>query len=281
MKFVKANKRQAKLRMAITGVSGGGKTFSALAIATVLGNKVALIDTERASASKYADKFNFDVLELDNFSPKSYIEAIKAAESEGYEVLVIDSFSHAWVGAGGALEMVDAEAKRSQSKNTFGAWRSITPEYNKLIDCILRANCHVIATMRSKTAYDMEKDDRGRVVPVKVGLQAVQRDSVEYEFDVVADMTTSNDMIIGKTRCSELAGMTFNKPGSDVANILKGWLSDGAPVSLIDVLKNDLSRVTTKAEQERVAANIKANKEQLSPSELEELQTMYKNIKVA
>ena len=95
--FKKATKSQAKLRMAITGPSGSGKTYSALSIAAPLGH-AAVIDTECGSASKYADLFDFDVLELSEYHPRNYIEAIKAACAAGYDVLIIDSLSHAWSG---------------------------------------------------------------------------------------------------------------------------------------------------------------------------------------
>ena len=128
--FKKASKSQSRLRLGLVGVSGSGKTFSALAIGSALAahydGRVALIDTEHGSASKYADRFSFDVLELVDFNPKNYIDAIKAA-SDYYDVLIIDSLSHAWSGSGGVLEMVDNAAKRSQSNNSFTAWRDVTP----------------------------------------------------------------------------------------------------------------------------------------------------------
>ena len=139
MLFQKATKQSARLRMSLIGVAGSGKTYTALNIAKHLGNRIAVIDTERGSASKYSDVFEFDVLELEVFSPAMYVEAIQAAEEAGYEVLIIDSLSHAWTGKGGALEMVDKTAKRSQSGNTFGAWRDVTPQHNMMVDAIINA----------------------------------------------------------------------------------------------------------------------------------------------
>ena len=119
--FKQASKEQSRLRMALIGLSGSGKTMSALAIATHLGSKIALIDTEHGSASKYADQFQFDVCELQSFHPIQYINTIREAEQAGYDVLIIDSLSHAWMGKDGALELVDRAAKRSQSNNSFAA----------------------------------------------------------------------------------------------------------------------------------------------------------------
>lgn len=235
-KFQKATKAQSRLRMALIGISGSGKTYTGLALATRLGERVAVIDTERGSASKYSDIFNFDVMELDSFSPQTYVAAIKSAEEEGYDVLLIDSLSHAWSGKDGALEQVERVAKRTQSSNTFGAWREVTPTHNQMVDAILSAKCHVIATIRSKTEYVQEKDERGKTQIRKVGLAPVQRDGLEYEFDVVADLDMDNTLIIGKTRCPQLAGQLFQRAGEDVADILKSWLGTGVPLPTIQIL---------------------------------------------
>lgn len=227
MAFSKASKKKSKLRMALVGPSGSGKTYTALAIATHLGQRVAVIDTERGSASKYADLFAFDVLDLETFAPQQYVDALHAAASAGYDVVVVDSLSHAWIGQGGALEQVDNIARRSQSKNSFGAWREVTPQHNAMVDAIVRAPLHVVVTMRAKTEYVLEKDDRGKTVPRKVGIQPVQRDGLEYEFDVVGDLDENNSLIVGKTRCPALAGKVFARAGKDIASHLTAWLTDG------------------------------------------------------
>lgn len=226
--FHKATKQQSKLRLALIGTSGSGKTFTALNIGQHLGEKVAVIDTERGSASKYADLFEFDVLELDSFSPLTYVEALKAAEAAGYDVIIVDSLSHAWMGKDGALEQVDKVAKRSESRNSFAAWRDVTPMHNALVDAMLQSNCHIIATMRAKSEYVLETNERGKQVPRKVGMAPIQRDGLEYEFDVIADMDADNNMIVSKTRCTTLTGAVVNKPGKDIADVLNAWLSDGS-----------------------------------------------------
>lgn len=233
MTFQKATKKRAKLRLALIGPSGSGKTFTGLTLACKLGERVAVIDTERGSASKYADRFSFDVLELDTFSPTTYVDAIHEAEKAGYDVLVIDSLSHAWSGKDGALEQVDRAAKRTQSQNTFAAWREVTPQHNAMIDAIIGARMHIIATMRAKTEYVMETNERGKTTPRKVGIAPVQRDGMEYEFDVVADMDIDNNLIVSKSRCPQLTGAIVAKPNGNVADVLKAWLDEGAePVEL-------------------------------------------------
>lgn len=222
--FQKATKAKARLRMAIYGASGSGKTYSSLAIAQSFG-KTALIDTERGSASKYADLFNFDVVELENTHPNAYIEIIRQASSYGYDVLIIDSLSHAWQKV---LELIDNINKSSKSQNSFTAWRDVTPLQNQFIDTILTAPIHIIATMRSKTEYVMERDERsGKTAPRKVGLAPIQRDGVEYEFDIVGEMNQENDLVIVKTRCPQLNGVSVNKPNGNIGDVLKAWLTDG------------------------------------------------------
>jgi hypothetical protein len=230
--FKKAVKSKAKLRMAIAGPSGSGKTYTGLALATSLANGggVALVDTEHGSASKYADVFSFDVLEMHPpFHPDKFVQAINDAAQAGYDVIVLDSLTHAWSGTGGMLDIVDEMTKRSQSKNSYMAWKDGTPIQNKLIDSIVGAPIHVIATMRSKQDFVQEKDDRGKTTIKKVGMAPQQRDGFEYEFDVVFDMDIDNNGIVSKTRCPALNGRVFGKPGRDVANILVEWL-DGEPV---------------------------------------------------
>lgn len=229
--FKKATKTEAKLRLALIGTSGSGKTFTALTFATALAptGKIAVIDTERGSASKYADKFSFDALDLDTFAPAKYVEAINTAQANGYEVLVIDSLSHAWSGKDGALEMVDKAAKRSQSGNTYTAWRDVTPEHNRMVDAIVGANLHVIVTLRAKTEYVMEANEKGKMTPRKIGLAPVQRDGMEYEFDVVGTMNEDNTLVISKTRCSDLSGGVYEKPNGKVTDALKTWLTGAKP----------------------------------------------------
>jgi hypothetical protein len=223
--FKKATKHESKLRLALDGPSGSGKTYTALNIAQHFGGKIALIDTERGSASKYADLFDFDVLELKTFHPNKYVEAIRAAEDAGYAVLIIDSLSHAWTGKGGALELVDEAARKSDSKNSFVAWREVTPLHNALVDAMLGSNLHLIVTMRTKTAYSQEKDDRGKTVIRKVGLEPIQRDGMEYEFDVVAELTHENEFIVQKSRAPSLHGVSVHRAGKEIADQLTAWLA--------------------------------------------------------
>lgn len=228
LSFTKATKTSAKLRLALIGPAGSGKTYSALAIASGLGRKIAVLDTEHGSASKYADVFSFDSMQPPSFNPQVYIDAIAAASAGGYDVLVIDSLSHAWAGKGGALEMVDAAAKRLKG-NSYVAWGEVTPLQTQMIDAILAADLHIIATMRSKMEYVQERDSNGRTTVRKIGLQPVQREGVEFEFDVMGDLSQDNELVISKTRCPALSGAIIKKPGKPLADTLLSWLAGEAP----------------------------------------------------
>lgn len=221
--FKKATKEQAKLRLFLAGPSGSGKTWTALAIATAMGQRVAVIDTEHHSASKYADRFSFDEMNLDKPTIKGYEDAIRAACAEKYDVLVIDSLTHAWLAA---QQMVDDTAVRMKSANSYMAWGTVTPVWNQLLRTIITTNLHIIGTCRSKVDYVIESVN-GKQVPRKIGMAPIMRDGCEYEFDVSAEMDLDHRMIIGKTRCPELDGIVLEKPGADVAEVLLSWLNRG------------------------------------------------------
>jgi hypothetical protein len=227
--FHKATKTQSRMRLGLCGPAGSGKTYTALLVASALGSKIAVLDSEHGSASKYADEFSFDTITPTEFGPQVYIDTIRAAERGGYDVLILDSLSHAWSGTGGVLEQVDAIKDRSKSGNAFSTgWREMTPLHNKMVDAIVGAGVHIIATMRTKTEYVVEKNERGQSVPRKVGMAPVQRDGMEYEFDIVGDLDWEHKLVITKTRCRALDGKVLHKPGREFAEALAGWLGDGA-----------------------------------------------------
>lgn len=225
--FAPATKKQAKARIALEGPSGSGKTYSSLRIAAGLGGRIALLDTEHGSAAKYADEFTFDTLAIDRYNPTTLIEALAVAGSAGYEIFIVDSLSHFWMGVDGMLEQVDRATKRSSSGNSFAGWKDAAPIERRMIDAILGYPGHVIATMRSKTEWVIEENDRGKKTPRKIGLKAVQRDGIEYEFDIVGDLNQDNELVISKTRCRLLAGEIIREPGEDLGRLIGAWLDQG------------------------------------------------------
>jgi AAA domain len=227
--FTRASKEQAKARIALTGPSGSGKTYTALVVGTELGKRVAVIDTERGSAAKYADQFSFDTLQLVAFEPAALVDALAVAGHEGYDVIVVDSFSHFWSGPGGMLEQVDNAAKRAGSGGSFAGWREARPMERAMFDALLAFPGHVIVTMRTKTEYVVETDDRGRKVPRKVGLKPDQRDGIEYEFDIVGDLDHENTLVLSKSRAAPLSGLVIRKPDARFAEAILDWLNAGEP----------------------------------------------------
>jgi len=176
MKIQQASRKKAKIRLGLSSVSGGGKTYSSILIAKGLCgdlSKVVIIDTENSSADLYADLGNYKVLSLTPpFSPERYIEAIQASEKAGMEVIIIDSISHEWEGKGGVLEMADALGGQYQS-----AWKTLTPRHEAFKQSILQSPCHIITTVRRKQDYVLQEktNKSGKTVqaPVKVGLKEV------------------------------------------------------------------------------------------------------------
>lgn len=231
----KATKTQSRGRIALVGPAGSGKTYTGLAWARAIAGdsgRILCVDTERGSASKYSGEpgiGDFDVIELDTHEPDTYVQALKLGAAEGYDVIVVDSLSHAWSGRGGALEQVDRAAARSRSGNSFGAWREVTPMHNALVDALLTSPAHVIVTMRAKTEYVLEADARGKQTPRKVGMAPVQRDGMEYEFDLVVDLDWEHCATVSKSRCSAVSGAVWRKPGVDAIAPFVAWLTDGAP----------------------------------------------------
>jgi ABC-type dipeptide/oligopeptide/nickel transport system ATPase component len=227
--FKKAQRKAVKMKMAVIGTSGSGKTYSALLIAKGLGGNIAVIDSENDSASLYSDLTDFDTCPIKPpFTPQKYIDTINEAEKEGYTTLIIDSFSHVWSGEGGILQMVRDQEKVTH--NSFTAWNKVTPIYDSLINTILQSNMHIIVTMRSKTAYEIQENDKGKKAPVKVGLAPVQRDGLEYEFTTVLEINNESHIAIATKDRTNIFGDEAFKPSEETGKQIIDWLSSGVKV---------------------------------------------------
>ena len=235
MAFEKVERRKAKLRMALTGVSGAGKTLGALYIAygmTGDWSKVALIDTEHERARFYADRVDLGTGEFlycsmsPPYSPTRYKQLVAdGAQAVGPDgVVIVDSFSHAWNNEGGVLDIKDKIASR-QGMNSYTAWNEAGREQNSLVNTVLSVDCHVIVTMRSKMDYVLETNERGKQTPRKVGLAPVQRDDTEYEFDIVLDIGRDHMAIASKdTTFLDAYGEVITP---ELGRNLAEWLSGG------------------------------------------------------
>jgi hypothetical protein len=226
MQFQKAQRKQAKLRLAVAGPAGSGKSYGALLIAKGLGGRIAVIDTERGSASLYSDMADFDALELaPPFTPERFVEAIRAAEKAGYDVLVVDSMTHEWNGSGGCLEINDALAHSRFKGNTWAAWNVTTPRHRAFVDAILQSPCHVIATLRSKTETVQGDDKRVK----KLGMKSEQRDGTDYEFTVVLDIDHERHVAVASKDRTNLFREDHVITEATGRRLLE-WLESGAEV---------------------------------------------------
>lgn len=226
--FRKARRKQAKLRLALAGPSGSGKTYSALLIAKGLGGPVAMIDTERGSGELYSHLYEYDISPISGpFNPEAYITRIKAAEQAGYNVLIIDSLSHAWAGTGGILDIKDRIAKSGKNMNDFNAWREATPKHNELVDTILASPCHVIATLRTKTAYEVVQEEGKKAKVTKLGLAFVQREGLDFEFTVVLDLSVDGHVATSTKDRTGIFDGQYLIPGEETGRKLLDWLNGG------------------------------------------------------
>lgn len=221
--FKKAERKQAKLRLALAGPSGSGKTYSALLIAKGIGGRIAVLDTETGSASLYSDIVDFDVVELcAPFTPERYIEVISAAEAAGYDTLIIDSYSHEWTGSGGCLEANEQVAQSKFKGNTWAAWNETTPRHRRLTNKILGSQMHIICTMRSKTET---VQGEGKKI-LKLGMKSEQREGTDYEFTVVLDVShDSHEASASKDRTKLFNG--YEVIGESTGKKLLEWLNGG------------------------------------------------------
>jgi len=233
MEIRKAQRREAKIKLALQGPAGAGKTMSALLLASGITDwsKIAVIDTENHSADLYAHLGQYNVLQLSQpFSPERYISAINACEQAGMEVIIIDSISHEWEGVGGIL---DQHGK--MAGNSFANWSKVTPRHNAFVQKILESSCHIISTIRSKSDYTLT-DKNGKMVPEKIGLKGIQRDGMDYEFTVVFDLDIKHNAVATKDRTE----LFMDKPEGIISpgygKRILTWCNDGISIESVKEL---------------------------------------------
>lgn len=230
--FQKAERKKSKLRLAIFGAAGSGKTLSALLLADGLKKdcKIAVVDTENGSAEIYADRVDFDVINMSPpYTPDKYMDAVQTAEKNGYDVLILDTISAMWSGSGGLLDIKQRVEKRG-NKNSFTAWAEVMPMYNRFIDTLLQSNIHIIATMRSKAEYLIQKDEHGGIKGIaKVGTTPIMKGEVDYEFTTVFSLDRDNNAIVTKDRTSLFNTTVPFRIDQKTGRLIAEWLSVGSP----------------------------------------------------
>lgn len=228
MQLRKATRKKAKMRLGLSAVSGGGKTYSALIVAKGMAgdwDKIAIIDSENNSADLYAHLGDYNVLPISApFSPEKYIEAIKACEAAGMEVIIVDSITHEWDGKGGCLEIVESLGGKYQD------WAKVTPRHQAFIDAIVQSPCHIITTVRRKQDYEMVKDGNGKIKVEKGGLREITREGFEYELTINLEMNTAHQATASKDRTGLFTGRPPFVPTEQTGELIRNWCEQGEDV---------------------------------------------------
>lgn len=244
--FQKAVREQSRARIALAGPASVDRTRLALVVASVLGARTALADSERDGSKKLADSFDFDRVSVGDNSPQRYIDLIRAAEDDGYDTIILDSLSQEWSGRGGVLHQVDDAARRNKGDSSR-AWREAGPGHDDLVDAIFSSSIHVIATLRVKTECVVDKDEStGQAVTRRLALGPVQREGLVEDFDVFGDLDFDGVLVVGETtRCQSLRGKVFRSPGKPFAKAIRAWLLEGKPVPSIVTYLGQLAAAKT------------------------------------
>jgi hypothetical protein len=280
----KATRQKAKIRLGLSAVSGGGKTYSAILIAKGLAkgdlSKVAIIDTENGSADLYANLGDYNVLTLEApYTPERYINAIKECESAGMEVIIIDSITHEWDGKGGCLAIVDSLGGKYQD------WAKVTPRHQNFIDTILSSNCHIITTVRRKQDYEMTKGGDGKIKVEKAGLKEMTREGFEYELTVNLEIDIRHNATSSKDRTGLFMGKPEFVPSEETGKMLLQWCENGEEPTIVipELNDRDLNR-TIALGSEKIEACLKAISEKklnASAEQVLQLQNKLQELKPA
>ena len=240
MHIYTAQRKKAKIKMAIQGPSGSGKTYSSLLIAYGLCNdwsKIVVIDSENHSAQLYSHLGEFMIVDITApCTPEKYEEAISICEKAGMEVIIIDSITHCW------MYLIDFLS--TLNGNSFTNWSKITPRHNSFINKILQSPCHIISTIRTKQDYVLTEKN-GKMVPEKVGLKSVQREGLDYEFTLVFDTNIKNLASASKDRTEIFLNKPEQRLSIETGIQILDWCNKGKPISVDDVTQriNDCASI--------------------------------------
>jgi hypothetical protein len=240
--FKKATREKVPLKICVIGPSGSGKTYSALLLAKGIGGKIAFIDTENGSASLYSHLVDFDVMTLSApFTNEKFLVAIDAAVKAGYDTVIIDSLSHEWAGSGGLLEQKN-ELDSKPGSNSYTNWGKPTKEHEKLKEKLVQSPINIIGCMRAKQDHILESKN-GKMIPVKVGMGAIQRDGMEYEFTTVFDVDMAHKASTSKDRTGLFCG-TPDTPvyfviTEDTGKKFVEWRNQGVDIPKVKTYTSD------------------------------------------
>lgn len=232
----KAERKSTKIKLALQGTAGSGKTFSSILIAKGLSqnnlSKVCIIDTENGSADLYSHLGDYNVISLSPpFTPEKYIEAIKVCEHSDQEVIIIDSISPCWD------ELLEFHA--TLLGNSFTNWNKVTPRHKKFIDYILQSPTHIIVTMRTKQDYVINQKD-GKNIPEKIGLKAIQREGIDYEFTIVLELNSNHRATASKDRTGLFNDKSNLLLDASIGNKIIEWCCINTGIKTENIALQDL-----------------------------------------
>ena len=232
-----SEKKEAKIKLALKGTSGSGKSLSSLLLAKGLGGgdlaKCCVIDTEN-SIELYSHIGNFHVLSLlQPFSPENYIKAISACEDAGFEVIIIDSISHCWHHL--------LQLHGSMAGSSFTNWSKITPLHNSFVQKIQQSPCHIICTIRSKQDYLIQTQGNKTTIE-KVGLKAIQRAEIEYEFTTMLDLNIAHQAKAVKDRTGLFMDKNLFTITEGTGCQILNWCKNGVKA---DDVKQEISKAAS------------------------------------
>ena len=241
-KVKKARRQRRPLKIGLEGLSGSGKTFTALRLAFAMrragiGKRVVVADSENESAGLY-DGISIDGetwvddtcdIPAEKQNPAGYTEAYEYLVGVGYDLVIVDSMTHAWKGA---LNRVDEIAARNKGDKFGAGWRAVTPEQERMMRVLTDPRAHLITTTRVKGEYERVGGGDGREKIKKVGMKADQRDGLEYEYDCVVRLDPEEHLaVVEKVRgCTAMDGRTGKSPGPDFWKPLFDWWLSADPV---------------------------------------------------
>ncbi len=221
----------AHLLIELAGGPSSGKTYTALRLARGIAGpkgKIGFLDTEAARGRFYSNSVPGGFLHADltpPFTAARYKQGIIEFLDTGISVLVIDSFSHLWAGAGGVLDQADATGKEGLLK-----WRTPKMQYNRLVNFLLSVRLHIIMCSRAKQPVAQEGKEL-----VTLPWEPIHDKRLKYEMTVFVPMLLNGtyETEPGRLKCpGELRHLFAGELLTEETGAAIGdWVAGGEPVN--------------------------------------------------